>query len=308
MADRGETRARLDRMVTKRPLGATGLFVPILGLGAGSLGGGDLGEDDVARLLHGALDRGVTLVDAARSYGLAEERIGRHLADRRAQFVLSTKVGYGVQGAPDWTALCITRGIDRALGVMRTDVLDIVHLHSCSLEILRAGEVLEAIARAVDAGKVRVAAYSGENQALDFAVGCGVFGSVQLSVNLCDQGAIDRVLPRTRAAGLGVLAKRPVANAIWTRELRPEQDGREYWDRWLALDLEGAIGTHDWFALALRFAAYQEGVGAVLLGTTRLDRLDAALAALAGGPLDGATEQAIRSAWGRVGGAWPGWI
>ena len=82
-----------------RPLGRTGLSVFPVGLGAGALGDPSLGEAEAERLLLGALDLGVNLIDTAPSYGLSEERIGRILGARRAQVVLSTKGGYGVPGA-----------------------------------------------------------------------------------------------------------------------------------------------------------------------------------------------------------------
>ena len=97
-----------------RPLGKTGFSVSALGLGAGRIGGPETSEADVDRLVGGALDAGVTLIDTARSYGLSEERLGRALAGRRERVVLSTKVGYGVPGVPDWTARCITDGVDAA--------------------------------------------------------------------------------------------------------------------------------------------------------------------------------------------------
>ena len=115
----------------RRPFGTTGLTVPALGLGAGQVGDARLDEAGAARLLGGALDLGVTLLDTARSYGLSEERIGRHLAHRRGEFLLSTKVGYGVEGVADWTGPAVARGIDEALGRLRTDVIDLVFLHSC---------------------------------------------------------------------------------------------------------------------------------------------------------------------------------
>ena len=76
-----------------RPFGNTGLEVSAVGLGTGQIGDPKLGEDLVEELLLGALDAGVTLIDTARSYGLAEERIGRHLKHRRDEFVLATKGG-----------------------------------------------------------------------------------------------------------------------------------------------------------------------------------------------------------------------
>src|SRR5689334_15526537 len=124
-----------------RSFGRTGLSVPALGLGAGPLGDHRLSESDAERLLHAALDLGVTLIDTARSYGASEERIGRALRGHRQRAVISTKVGYGVDGAADWTAEAVRRGIDDALGKLQTDWIDVVHLHSCSEEVVRAGEV-----------------------------------------------------------------------------------------------------------------------------------------------------------------------
>src|SRR3954447_2022124 len=100
----------------KRSFGNTGISVPVLGFGAGHIGDPALSEEEVGRLLHGALDLGVTLIDTARSYGLSEERIGKHLSHRRKDFVLSTKVGYSVPGVADWTGPVITAGVDAALG------------------------------------------------------------------------------------------------------------------------------------------------------------------------------------------------
>src|SRR5262245_45771224 len=114
-------------MIRSRPYGDSGLFVSALGLGAGQLGDARLPEDEAAALLHGALDAGIFLIDTAPSYGLSEERIGRHLGARRRQAVISTKLGYGVPGVPDWTGPCITAGVEQALRVLRTEVIDIAH-------------------------------------------------------------------------------------------------------------------------------------------------------------------------------------
>lgn len=145
-----------------RQFGHSGLNVSLLGLGAGQIGDARLSESDVAHLLHFAVDQGITLLDTARGYGLSEERIGRHLANKRHQLVLSTKLGYDMPDHADWSAGCITAGVEAALQRLQTDYLDIVHLHSCSLEVLQRGEVITALQAAQQAGKVRVIAYSGE--------------------------------------------------------------------------------------------------------------------------------------------------
>lgn len=68
-------------------------------------------EAEAGYLLNEALDLGVNLIDTARGYGLSEELIGRHLAHRRHEFVLPTKVGYGIAGVPDWTNACALRPV-----------------------------------------------------------------------------------------------------------------------------------------------------------------------------------------------------
>jgi aryl-alcohol dehydrogenase-like predicted oxidoreductase len=290
-----------------RPFGTTGLSVSVLGFGAGHIGDPALAEEEVGRLLQGALDLGVTLIDTARSYGLSEERIGRHLAHQRDDFVLSTKVGYGVPGVADWTGAVITAGVDAALGRLRTDRIDVVHLHSCPVETLERGEVIAALQAAVAAGKVRVAAYSGDNAPLEWAIASGAFGSVELSVNLVDQRGIERVLPGARERGLGVIAKRPAANAPWRFTDRPEaSDVALYWERWRRLNLDP--GPYGWTELALRFAAYQEGVHCAIVGTGRLEHLRQNVEQVAKGPLPAETVAAIRAAFSAHGSSWEGQI
>jgi aryl-alcohol dehydrogenase-like predicted oxidoreductase len=267
-----------------RPLGRTGLQTSLLGFGAMHINDERTSEEEAGRLLNEVLDLGITLIDTARSYGLSEERIGRHLAQRRGEFLLSTKVGYGVDGVPDWTYDCIVGGVERALRVMKTEVLDIVHFHSCPLELLQRGAIIEALTRLQREGKVRLAAYSGENEALDFAIDCGAFQVLQASVSICDQGILEARLPRAAEQGLALLAKRPLASNVWRYEQRPDDFAEgHYWDRWKAqgIDPQGL----DWNELALRFAAYQPGVSSVLVGTAKSANLRRNIEALARGAL-----------------------
>lgn len=290
-----------------RPFGKTGLTVSALGLGAGQIGAAELTEDAVGRLLGAAVDLGITLIDTARGYGLSEERIGRHLAHRRDEIVISTKGGYGIPGHADWTGSSLTAGIDAALSRLRTDRLDIFHLHSCPLGTLEHGEVIQALEQAVGAGKVRVAAYSGDDVPLAWAVRSGRFGSIETSVNLCDQRVIDADLPLAIERGLGVIAKRPLANAPWRFAERPVGDYAEvYWERLRAMDLDPAGLL--WDELALRFAAFQPGVSSCIVGTASLDHLHRNATQLARGPLPEATTRAIRDAFTRHDQDWRGQV
>lgn len=295
------------KIETRRPFGATGLLVPPLGLGAGELGGSLLDDAAASRLLNAALDLGVTFIDTARSYGLSEERIGRHLAHRRAEFVLATKVGYGVEGEADWTAGCVRRGIDEALRRLRTEVIDVVLLHSCGMEALRDEGILGALEEARRAGKLRVAGYSGEGAPLRWAVESGRFGAVECSVNLCDQRGLEAVLPAAVAGGLGVIAKRPLANAPWRHALKPERrDQATYWARWRSLRLER--GGIEWDELALRFAAHAPGVSCGIVGTTRLEHLRRNVELAARGPLPPELVEAARVAFRASDSGWEGLV
>lgn len=256
----------------ERAFGKQGFSVAALGLGAGPVGDAALSETQADALLNSALDHGITLIDTARSYGLSEERIGRHLAHRRHQFVLSTKVGYGIPGHKDWTYGCVLAGVDAALKRLRTDHLDIVHLHSCPLQILQRGDVIRALHKARDQGKLRVAAYSGENEELQWAIESGHFGGVECSVNLFDQRCLERSLPRAQERGIGVIAKRPLANAPWRFSDRPRGDYcEEYWLRWKAMGIEA--GGMSWEELALRFAVHTHGVSSAIVGTASATHL-----------------------------------
>jgi aryl-alcohol dehydrogenase-like predicted oxidoreductase len=293
----------------KRALGNTGLVVTRLGFGAMHLNDGRLSEAEAGRLLNTVLDLGVNLVDTARGYGLSEERIGRHLGHRRQEFVLSTKVGYGIPGVPDWTYDCIIAGVDAALVRMHCDHLDIVHLHSCPLPVLERGEVVSALEACRRAGKVGVAAYSGENAELDFATECGRFGAVQTSVSLCDQGNLERRLPALLERGIGVIAKRPLAGAVGVKAERPDDHAEgQYWDRCRAMGLEGSLEGLPWPEAALRFAAYVPGVASSIVGTGKLEHFRQNLAWVERGPLPEHLEARIREAHRMAGQGWAGLI
>lgn len=290
-----------------RAYGTTGLRVSAVGFGAGSIGEAELPEAEVARALDVALDAGVTFFDTARSYGLSEERLGAHLAGRRDRLVLSTKIGYDMAPHPDWTAPCITAGIEAALRRLRVDVIDLVHLHSCPLQVLERGDVIEALLAAVAAGKVRVPAYSGEGDALRWAARSGHFRGLQFSVSLVDQQVLDDVLPLAVERGLGVVAKRALGNAPWRFTERPAaSDVAEAWRRFgeLALDPGGL----PWDELFSRFAAHAPGVSSMLVGTKRAEHVLSACRAVAAGPLPAAQQARLRARFAEVGAGWDGRI
>jgi aryl-alcohol dehydrogenase-like predicted oxidoreductase len=289
-------------VLEQRRFGDTGLQVSAIGLGAGQIGEREVGEDDAAAVLQGALDLGVTLIDTARGYGLSEERIGRHLAHRRGEFVLSSKGGAGVEGEPDWSPEALRRGIEDSLRRTRSERIDVFHLHSCPVEVLRRGDLQDVLDDAVAAGDVGVAAYSGDNEHLAFAADSGRFGSIEASASIADQWNLRHVIGRSPA--LGVIAKRPIANAPWRFPERPVGHYAElYWQRLRELDYD--FGDLDPAELALRFTAHAPGVHSAIVGTAKLDNLRRNVEAFERGPLPEEVLQRIDSTWRRVGADWP---
>lgn len=288
-----------------RQLGTSSLTVSALGFGAGHIDTTDLSEKAAHDLLDTALDLGITFFDTARGYGASEERLGRWLPPHRDRVVLSTKVGYDIPGQQDWTAGAVTGGIDRALKTLNTETIDVVFLHSCSLPVLQQGELIEALLAARDAGKIRVPGYSGENTELAWAADAGVFGVLQTSVNLADQHSLRHTLPRAREHRLGVVAKRPLANAPWRHTNRPTGIyGESYWDRLQQMGLDPADG--DWAGTALRFSAFAPAVTTAIVGTSSKDNLTVAAAAIGKGPLPAAERKRWEQAFAPCDREWTG--
>jgi aryl-alcohol dehydrogenase-like predicted oxidoreductase len=205
--------------VDRRELGRTGLSVPPLGLGTVKIGrnrdvkypqGFELPDDaSVERLLEAALAEGVVLWDTAPAYGVAEERLGPFVARHRDRLVLCTKAGeeYGPEGSHhDFGRQALTESVHRSLRRLRTDVVDVLllHSHGRDLEILDHSDALETIERLREAGDVRFGGISAKTAA-------GIErGGACLDVVMAPFGPAHRdlgeALRQVHAAGTGVLA------------------------------------------------------------------------------------------------------
>lgn len=289
-----------------RDFGLTGIKTSVLGFGGVQIGSSELEEGEAARLLNQAVDLGINLIDTARSYGLSEERIGKALSSRRKEIVLSTKVGYSIPGEKDWTHGCVKAGIVRALKLLQTDFIDIVFLHSCPTEILKQGEVIDALEEAKEEGKVRVIGYSGENEALAYAIETGRFGALQASVNICDQRIIDDMLPAAKQKGAGFIAKRPLANFAWQYKEQPKGNyAEDYWLRLKKMNLHIDIDMHE---AALRFPAYIWGVDTCITGTANINHLKKNADIISKGRLPDDVIKNIRESFNRNDNGWIGLI
>jgi len=298
--------------MNKTPLGKTGFLVSRLGFGAAPIGYLKTDQERAATILNLLLDTGINLIDTAAAYQGSEETIAKAIGHRRAEYVLVSKCGQKVPNTdgPDWSAKLITQTVDRSLRRLKTDALDVMLLHSCNLETLKNGEALGVLVTAREAGKIKFAGYSGDNEAAAYAAGLPDIAVIETSISIADQVNIDEVLPIARQHNIGILAKRPIANAAW-KDLS-DQPGlyagyaRTYTERFQKMKLNSAdLGFPGdpatvWPEIALRFTLSQAGVTTAIIGTTNPNNAKANIAAAEKGPLSAEAVRKIREAFQRA--------
>lgn len=295
----------------KRKLGKTDMEVNILGFGGSEIGYEGISAASAKKLLNSFLDAGLNVIDTAECYANSEELIGQAVSARRNEFYLFTKCGHPRGwGYPDWKPASILKSIERSLKRLKTDCVDLVQLHTCTEDELRTGDVIEALKRARERGYTRYIGYSGDSKAALYAIECGEFDTLQTSVNIAEQEALDLALPRACKRNIGVIAKRPVANVAWKNGNRPPSNsyGHPYWERlqklkfdFLTRDLKETV------AIALRFTLSVPGVHTAIVGTTRPGRFEENAVALEAGPLPKELFDQIRARWREIAGrGWEG--
>ncbi|MGK2858090.1 MAG: aldo/keto reductase [Thermoanaerobaculia bacterium] len=292
----------------RRPFGNTGLSVSVLGFGGAEIGLEHADAGDVERLLAGAIDAGLNVIDTASAYLESEELIGRVLGERRRDVLLFTKCGATDGFArSDWSLEGILGQIEQSLRMLRTDHLDLVQLHSCDREVLRGGDAIEALRRAREKGWTRFIGYSGDGDDALFAIECGVFDSLQTSLSVADQESIELTIPKARERGMAIIAKRPLANVAWRWDSAPPDSYHHaYWNRLRELrypELEGDVSTAA--GIALRFTLGVEGVSTAIVGTKTPGRWQENARVVEAGPLTPEVRDSIRRRWKQV--AHPDW-
>ncbi len=289
--------------IEKRRLGKTDMDVTVLGFGAAEIGFEGASLATVERLVKTALDAGLNVIDTAECYAGSEELLGKAASSRRSDFYLFSKVGHpdGFGAPDDWTASSIERSIERSLKRLKADRLDLIQLHSCTEDVLRKGEAIEALEKARKRGLVRYVGYSGDAGAARWALESGKFDVLQTSVSVVDQEALELLLPLAVKKNVGVIAKRPVGNAAWrSGDQKPANAYHHvYWDRFRKLDYDFAR-TDAAFSTALRFTLSQPGVSTAIVGTANPDRWVQNARLLETGPLGAKEIEKIRARWAKV--------
>lgn len=290
----------------KHQFGSTGFTVSTLGFGSAPIGYLSADQERATSILNLMLDAGVNLIDTAASYPGSEQLIGKAIGHRRSEFVLVSKCGGKLPDVPDrmWTPELISKTVDRSLANLGVEQLDVMLLHSCDLKVLRDGGVIEPLVKAREAGKIKFVGYSGDNDAAAYAAGLDDIAVIETSINITDQANISKVLPICVERNVGVLAKRPIANAAW-KDLSSQQGiyksyAKTYTDRLAKMQLKPedlGFTAADWPEIALRFTLSQPGVHSAIIGTQNIENAKANLAIVDKGPLSAEVVQKIREAF-----------
>lgn len=285
-----------------RQFGKTDMRVSVLGFGGSEIGFQGVEQSQVNKLLNTALDGGLNVIDTAECYIDSEEKIGKAVGHRRDDYYLFTKMGHGFPGSTDsdWSPKLLRESIEHSLKMLRTDRLDLLQLHSCSLEVLKEGTVISVLQEARAAGKTRYIGYSGDREEAAWAASSGIFDSLQTSINVADQQALATSLPLAREAGIGVIAKRPIANVAWNYGDEKPSNGYyvTYWQRLRELDYAFTkLPLAEAVAVALRFTLGQNGVSTAIVGSGKPERFAQNVAATGKGPLKAAELVEILSRW-----------
>jgi aryl-alcohol dehydrogenase-like predicted oxidoreductase len=288
----------------KRQLGQTDMQVSVLGFGGSEIGYEHASEETVGRLLNSALDAGLNVIDTAECYEGSEELVGQTVSQRRQDFYLFTKCGHprGI-GSEDWSSPSLLESIERSLRRLRTDCLDLIQLHSCSESVLRKGDAITALLTAREKGYARYLGYSGDSLAAKFAVESGVFDTLQTSINIADQEPLELTLPLAREKQMGIIAKRPIANAAWKEQHKPiDSYHHVYWDRLSKLhyDFIRERPLEESIARALRFTLSVPGVHTAIVGTAKPERWRQNAKMIEAGPLSEREFDAIRERWDEI--------
>jgi aryl-alcohol dehydrogenase-like predicted oxidoreductase len=315
----------------QRILGRTGRPVSVVGLGTWQLGAdwGDVDDSTALNVLAAAVDDGVTLLDTADVYGdgRSEQLIGRFMKEHPGRDVfVATKMGRRAEQVPENYVLANFREWNdrsrRNLGVER---LDLVQLHCPPTAVYSSAELYDALDTMVDEGRIANYGVSVEraDEALEALKHPGV-ASIQIILNAFRLKPLDHVLPQAADAGVGILARVPLASGLlsgrYTRDTTFAPDDHRNYNRhgeafdvgetFAGVDFESGVAAAQEFAalapdgvtpaqFALRWVIDQPGVTSVIPGARSVAQARTNAAAASVQPLDDASRAAVTDLYDR---------
>ena len=315
----------------KRIMGRLGREVSVVGLGTWQLGAdwGEVDEKDALAVLDAAAEEGVTFFDTADVYGdgRSERVIGRWTKDNPgADVFVATKMGRRAKQLPkNYTAANFRAWTDRSRSNLGVDRLDLVQLHCPPSEVIESEKVFDALDALVESGAIGAYGVSVEtcDQALAAIARPGT-ASVQIIFNAFRLKPLDAVLPAAAAAGVGIIARVPLASGLLSGRYRHDtvfaaDDHRTYnrhgeafdqGETFAGVDYDtGVEAAAEFSALAapgvtpaqtaLRWIIQQPGVSTVIPGARSTEQARANARAAGVDALPEATLAAVRDLYDR---------
>ena len=208
--------------IPTRPLGKTGVNVPIICLGGWHIGQPAIGDAEAERIMHAAIDEGVTFFDNAWDYndGRSEELMGAALAGGRRDKVFLMTKNCGRDAATT------RQHLEDSLRRLQTDVIDLWQFHEINYDndpewVVERGALAEAL-KAQKAGKVRFLGFTGHKAPhifLDMLGRHTDWATCQLPVNVCDyfyRSSIHEVMPKLKEKGVAAIGMKSLGGGNMT--------------------------------------------------------------------------------------------
>lgn len=275
--------------------GSTGRSVTQLGYGAMEIrgsriwGGRLIADDEAERILNAVLDSGINFIDTANDYGRSEEYIGRFISHRRSEYFLATKCGCTVVRRDEhtddtphvWTRENLYRGLHESLERMKTDHVDLMQLHNCTVEQCESGELVPVLQEMKASGKVLHIGISSTHPHIETYIDWNVFESFQIPYSALEREHEDAI-QHAHDSGAAVIVRGGVARGEPGQGLG-NADRWAIWDRAGLDELleEGETRTQ----FLLRFTHSHPGMSTNIVGTKNPEHLAQNVAAAIKGPL-----------------------
>ena len=304
-----------------------GRTVGVIGLGAWQLGAdwGEVSEADAHATLQAAVDAGVTFIDTADAYGdgRSEQIIGSFIKDK-PQLTVATKMGRREpQTVEIYTLDNFRRWTDRSRANLGVETLDLVQLHCPPTPVFSSAEVYDALDTLVEEKRIRAYGVSVErvDEALAAIARPGT-ASVQIILNAFRLKPLERVLPAAAEAGVGIIARVPLASGLLSGRYDehttfPADDHRTYNRHGEAFDVGETFAGVDYETgleavrrlrplvpagvsmaqFALRWIVDQPGVTVVIPGARNAEQARANAAAAGFAPLPAETQAAVKAVY-----------
>jgi len=270
-----------------RPLGRTGLQVPVLSYGASSLGSVFRRTDDNegVRSVHVALDLGMNFIDVSPYYGdtKAETVLGQALKGvRRDRYILATKVGQYSGGQFDFSADRVTRSLDESCARLGTDYIDLLQCHDIEFADLGqiVNETLPALVKLRAAGRIGHIGITGLPLKIFPAVlERAAPGTIATILSFCryelNDTALEALIPDLQKKGIGIINASPTGMGLLTERGVPS------WHPAPPAMLAGArraieycqsVGA-DIVKLAVQFCVAHPGIATTLVGSANPENI-----------------------------------